>query len=334
MSITVVRPGLLTTIQDLGRYGYQKYGIIVSGGMDQYSLRMANLLVGNAEGEAVQEITMMGPVLQIEAGTLLAITGGNLSPVIGNTPVPMWRPVYIQKDSVLKFGACKSGCRSYLSIAGGYNIPKIMNSKSTYLRAEVGGFHGRALQAGDVLETNNFREISSKFLRKFTKHDPEGAFSATPWYIGEKPVPLGSGATTIRVLRGGQFDQFTSESKRRFFDEEFKITSKSDRMGYRLAGPILQLAKPSDMISEATALGTVQVPADGNPILLLADRQTTGGYPKIAQVVQVDIAVVAQMKPGASVRFQEVSLREAEQLFFEREKAIGQIRTAIQLRWE
>lgn len=332
MSIKVIHPGLLTTIQDLGRYGYQKYGIIVSGAMDSYSLRLANALVGNKEGEAGLEITLMGPSLELEKGTLFAITGADLSPTIDGKAVPMWRPVYLHKKSILKFGACKSGCRSYLAIAGGYDIPEVMESKSTYLRAGIGGFEGRGLQKNDVLQIKLPGEESLKIMENLAQKQSSNFFSSTSWYLRKKSIIKDSENIRIRVIKDKQFEEFSLDSKRQFLNSTFKITPQSDRMGYRLQGPALKLEKPKEMISEAVAPGTIQVPPDGNPIILLADRQTVGGYPKIAQVAAVDISKVVQSKPGDKISFQEISLKEAEILYIEREKYIQNIRTAISLR--
>lgn len=332
MGITVINPGLLTTIQDLGRYGYQKYGIIVSGAMDTYSLRLANLLVGNKEGEAALEITLMGPSLEIEKGTLLAITGGDLSPTINGEPIPMWRPVYLHKKSILRFGACKSGCRSYLAVAGGYDISEVMGSKSTYLRAGIGGFQGRGLQKDDVLQLKSPKEESLKIMESLSQKHSSNLFSSTSWYLRKKSIIKDSQNIKIRVIRNRQFDQFSLDSKKQFLNCSFKIAHQSDRMGYRLHGPALKLEKPLEMISEAVALGTIQVPPDGNPIILLADRQTVGGYPKIAQIATVDISKVVQSKPGDRISFEEISLEEAERLYIEREKYIQNLKIAITLR--
>lgn len=331
MSIQVLRAGLLTSIQDLGRRGYQKYGVIVSGGMDTYSLRIANLLVGNDEGEGALEITLLGPSLQVEKNTLLAITGGNLSPTINGRPVPMWRPVYVQQDSILQFGPCKSGCRSYLAVAGGYDIPAVMGSKSTYLRAEIGGFQGRALQKGDVLAVSAPGGSAAQFVRHFLGKRAGDPFVSTLWYAGENHIPQDIGNITIRITRGIQFERFTAESRQQLVECPFQVKPQSDRMGYRLAGPVLTLDKPLEMISEAVTFGTVQVPPDGNPIILLADRQTAGGYPKIAQMAVADLPVIAQVRPGSRIRFQEISLQEAERLYREKERNVRQIATAIRL---
>ncbi|AIF52276.1 biotin-dependent carboxyltransferase family protein [Pelosinus sp. UFO1] len=329
MSIKVMTPGLLTSIQDLGRSGYQKYGVIVSGGMDSYSLRLANMLVGNEEGEAVLEITLVGPTLLLEEDILLAITGGDLSPTINGQPIPMGRPILVKQGSVLKFGVCQSGCRAYLAVRGGYNIPEVMGSKSTYIRAGIGGYQGRALLAGDVLlikEPQTDLPLLVSLSKKLGSH----SFAFTSWYVGKFYTSQKSQEYIIRVMPSSQFEFFTSDSREHFFQQAFKITTQSDRMGYRLAGPRLQLAEPLEMVSEAVALGTIQVPPDGNPIVLLADRQTVGGYPKIAQVAAVDNAYLAQVKPGETIRFQEISLAEAEGLYVAREKEMEQLKIAIQ----
>jgi antagonist of KipI len=330
MSIKVLTPGLLTSLQDLGRYGYQKHGVIVSGAMDAYSLRLANLLVGNEEGEAVLEITLMGPSLLIEEDHLLAITGGDLSPTINGLSVPMGRPVLVKQGSVLKFGACTSGCRAYLAVRGGYDIPEVMGSKSTYIRAGIGGYQGRALLAGDVIAAAAPKTPDLPFMVSLRKKLGANSFAAMSWYAGKFYIHQRSQEYTIRVMPSSQFEFFTSASREQFFQQAFTITTQSDRMGYRLKGPDLQLTEPLEMVSEAVALGTIQVPPDGNPIVLLADRQTVGGYPKIAQVACVDIANLAQIKPGGKILFQKISVAEAESLYVAREEEMEQLKMAIQ----
>lgn len=336
MTVKVLRPGLLTSIQDLGRYGYQKYGVIVSGGMDSYSLRLANVLVGNEENEGVLEISLAGPSLKLEKATLFTITGGDLSPTFNGEPVPLGRPVYLRQDGILQFGACKSGCRCYLSIAGGFAVPHVMGSKSTYLRAGIGGYQGRALREGDELTLNLPGKQASKFIEYLVKQPAaEGrCFTTTGWYVGREHIPAPGGAVSIRIMAGSQFEQFSETSKQRFLQEEYQVTPQADRMGYRLSGPALQLTEQLEMISEAVVLGAVQVPPDGNPIILLADRQTAGGYPKIGQVAAVDIATVAQIKPGRKIRFVKVSIKETEQLYLAREEHLYQLAKAIQLKMQ
>jgi antagonist of KipI len=328
MSIKINRPGLLTTIQDLGRVGYQKYGVIMSGAMDSYALRIANLLVGNDEGEAAFEITLTGPTVEFEQDVLIALTGGDLSPTIENVPVPLCKPVYVRKGSVLQFGPCVSGCRAYLAVAGGFDIEEVMGSQSTYLRAGIGGYNGRALKAGDQVATNTPTEQSVRMIEDLSESS-DRPFATTSWSVTTNFLASVTTDNTIRVISGTHYERFTSESRRAFFDQVFKVTPQSDRMGYRLSGPSLQLSESFEVISEAVALGTIQVPSNGNPIVLLADRQTTGGYPRIGQVATIDISLMAQLKPGDSFRFKEVTVQEAEQLFLKREHELNELRTGV-----
>lgn len=302
MSIRVLKPGVMATIQDGGRYGFQQYGVIVSGAMDSYSLQTANMLVGNDLFEAVIEITLMGTTLQFEDDAVIAITGGHLTPIMNGDPVPMNRAVYIQKDHILHFAACKSGSRAYISVAGGLDIPVVMNSKSTYLRARVGGYKGRSLRSGDRIAI----QTKSPLITHVKEHKAR-------WFVC--PVPF---KKVISVMKGPEFDRFSIEAKTAFFEQTFQLTTQSDRMGCRLSGPSLALEQPYDMLSEASTFGTIQVPADGNPIMLMADRQTTGGYPRIAQVISADLPSIGQLNPGDTIRFEEVTLQAAEQLYLKR----------------
>lgn len=329
MSIKVIRPGLLASIQDLGRYGFQKYGVIISGAMDPISLRIANLLVGNEEGEAAIEVTLMGTSLLFEEDLLISITGGDLSPAIDGKAVPLWRPVYVKKGSVLQFRACKSGCRSYVAVSGGFAIPKVMNSKSTYLRGGIGGYEGRALQTDDKLHSNQLPERMISLFQQLKRKCHSRSFIATTWYVHSEHFMKTKQASIIRVIRGAEFDRFTQASQSRLFEEDFQITPKSDRMGYRMSGAILELEESFELISEAVSHGTVQVPQDGNPIILLADRQTTGGYPRIAQVATVDLPNIAQLKPGEKIQFNEITLEEAEQLYLKQEQWIEELTLGI-----
>jgi antagonist of KipI len=330
VSISVLNPGLQTTIQDLGRHGYQKYGVIVSGAMDAYAMRLANIAVGNNENEGVLEITMIGPSLELEKGTLISITGGNISPTINGKKIPMGRPVYLKEDCVLNFGACIAGCRSYLAIAGGFDVPEVMESKSTYLRAQFGGFNGRTLKKGDILNIGAKSVAAIKIIEKLQEMTHKGEFVAPSWYMGDATVD-NTNSTIIRVFKDRQFDNISEESINKFFNSEFKVDNKSDRMGYRLCGEKIELKERLEMISEEVSIGTIQIPPDGNPIILLADRQTTGGYPKIAHVVSVDIQKIVQLKPNSKIKFKQISLKEAERLYFEREKYINELKKAIRL---
>jgi len=334
MCIEILNSGLLTTIQDLGRYGFRKYGVIVSGSMDTFSHRLSNLLVGNVEGEATLEVTLMGPKILIKQDALISICGGDLSPKINNNEVPMWRPIYVKAGSVLSFGEYIWGARCYVAFSGSFNIIKTMESKSTYLRAEIGGFCGRALKKGDILDLNKPTFKGEKIIDKLGETIGEDSIACSKWFVGDDFLPDYRNSPVIRIIKGGQFEYFNEESKRNFFNSKFDITNQSDRMGYRLSGPNLKLENPLEMISEAVALGSIQVPPDGNPIMLLADRQTTGGYPKIADAITVDIPVLAQLKPGDAISFREVSLDEAQKLYIIREKNIAYLKKAIKIQTE
>jgi antagonist of KipI len=332
MSIKVIKPGLLTTVQDLGRYGLQKHGVIVSGAMDPFALRVANVLVGNDEGEAALEITMIGPKLKFSEDSLISICGGNLSPAINGEEIPEWRPILVKKGSLLSFGTVEFGCRAYLAVAGGFAVPNVMNSKSTYLRAGIGGFEGRALKDGDVLPVQPPSDSHLQRIRSLCEKAGSNSFAVSDWSVSKYAMPNYHKNPVIRVIRGGEFHWFKEESREKFYKEEFLVTPQSDRMGYRLSGSKLQLNKPQELISEAVTAGTIQVPSEGDPIVLMADRQTTGGYPKIAQVATVDLPVLAQVKPGEKVRFQEIKLEEAQTLLRLREQEIQLLKQGITLK--
>ena len=327
--ITISKPGLLSSIQDLGRYGFQKYGVIASGAMDSTAHRIANLLVGNPEYTPTLEITLIGPVIHFHHDTLIAICGGDLSPTINQIPVPSWRTVFVKKGTVLRFGAARSGCRAYLAVAGGFSIPRIMNSTSTYVRAKIGGFHGRALITGDQIKFYSPSELSHKMMQQLNFHGGNKAFAQMDWSIASDLIPNLKRNPPIRVVNGRHYHLFSKDSQEKIFSKPFIVTAQSDRMGYRLQGPTLKLTRAQEMISEAVVFGTIQVPADGNPIILLADRQTTGGYPKIGQIASVDLPLIAQAKPGDEVYFNKVSLEEAQKLYLEREIKINLLKHGI-----
>ncbi len=331
--INVNKPGLMTSIQDLGRYGFQKDGVIVSGVMDPLSHRLANLLVGNEENEATLEITLLGPVLHFKEDALIALCGGNLTPLINGKPVRMWRAIYIKSGSELRFGNCKSGCRTYLAAAGGLDISKVMGSRSTYLRAGIGGFNGRALEKDDEIGIKPQRECSLKVTARLKKKAGEAAFCEEQWSPGPELKVDVDDRRPIRVLKGRQYRLFKKNSQEQFFGDSFEILPQSDRMGYRLKGPVLSLENEEEMLSEAVSFGTVQVPSEGNPIVLLADRQTTGGYPKIGQIATVDLPRMAQYKPGEKITFEEISHREAEKLLLDEQESIQNLKRGIQLKW-
>ncbi len=317
--LIIEKPGLLTSIQDLGRCGFKKYGIITGGAMDPVSYRMANLLVQNEENEPTIEMTLYGPTIRFLENTIIALCGGNLSPSLNGRPMQMACPIHIQKGDVLTFGQPKTGCRAYLAIRGGIKIQKVMGSYSTYLRAQIGGFKGRSLQKGDQLE--------------YVPVNQESDVISTKWFASGMHIES-SGAKKVRVLKGRHFEEFTNRSIDTFSKESYTISPQSDRMGYRLDGTLLELSESKEIISEAVTFGTIQVPANGKPIILMADSQTIGGYPKIAEVISADLPVVAQAKPGDSLQFEFVTLDEAQRLYLDQEKEMKIIKRGIEMKFK
>lgn len=302
--LKVVRPGLMTTVQDLGRQGYQQYGMVVSGAMDPYALRVANLLVGNQQEEAGLEITMMGPELEILDDTVMAICGADLSPTLEGVPIPAWKSFRVKKGQKIRFGAPKKGARAYLTVAGGFDVPVVMGSKSTYMKAAIGGVEGRPLQKRDVLSRGESHVSLEKWVGR----------RLHPAYIPDYPAHF-----KARVVLGPDQDAFTESGIQTFLNETYEITTQADRMGYRLTGPKIQHVTGADILSDAIAPGTIQVPSGGEPIILLADRQTIGGYTRIGTVITVDIPFIAQMVPGNTIAFESVTVEEAQRLFVEQE---------------
>lgn len=329
MSIRVVRPGLLTTVQDLGRPGFQRYGVSVGGAMDTLSLRIANSLVGNVEDAAALEITLFGPVLQFESDALIAICGGSWSPRIAETVVPMNRPVWLPAGTALALGSATSGARAYLAIRGGIDVPPVMGSRSTYLQAKVGGLDGRALQTGDVLHLGP-STLKQHISDKLSKDRADSSFQSVPWFAS---LSRGGDATTLRVIRGTEFDLLDKESQELLFSADFQLTAEADRMGYRLAGATLSLLLPGEMLSAAVCPGTIQAPPQGQPILLMAECATSGGYPNVAHVASVDLPLAGQLKPGDSFRLREISLGAAHNLYHRQELDLRCLQTSLRLKF-
>lgn len=309
--IKIINPGLLTTVQDLGRWGYQRYGMNVAGSMDHFSTRVANLLVGNDENEAVMETTLMSPEIQFECDEIISITGANMNPKINGEAVPMWTSLLVRADDKLSFSACTSGIRSYIAFSTNIDVPVIMNSKSTFLRGNIGGFEGRKLAKGDMIPLGN------KVL------------SDSGSYLPIKFTPNYSNSEEIRIVLGPQDDHFTQENIDIFFNSEYTITSEADRMGYRLDGPILDHIDSPDIISDGIGFGAVQIPGHGLPIIMMVDRQTTGGYTKIGNVITPDLNKLAQMKSGDKMTFKKVSIEDAQTIYREYENSIDEIKTFI-----
>jgi antagonist of KipI len=292
--IEVLRPGLLTTVQDRGRFGFQKFGVPVSGGVDETALRIANVLVGNPQGAAALEMTALGPQLRFLADAVVALTGAEVEGDLDGRPAPWYGAFQVRAGQVLDVRACSRGLRAYLAIAGGIDVPVLLGSRSTCLAAKFGGLQGRALMVGDVLAG-----WSPSSLGEAGRVVPDA------WR------PRHGGPVALRVVMGPQDDAFTEAGRRTFLESTYRVSPHADRMGYRLDGPVIAHRGSADIISDWVPLGGVQVPGDGKPIILLADRQTTGGYPKIATVIKPDTGVVAQLRPGDGLTFRAVSVAEA-----------------------
>lgn len=294
--IQVLRPGLLTTVQDLGRPGYQRDGVPASGALDTLALRVANRLVGNQDHAAALEATLQGPDLLFERDAVIAVTGGNLSPCAERAPLPMWTAVAIRGGTRVSFGARREGARAYLAVSGGLAVPKVLGSRSTHLRSRTGGLQGRALATGDMLLSGKASAASRGRAGKPLPPALRPAYGRCP---------------TLRVIPGPQLDHFTPDALERLGSGPYVLTPQSDRMGYRLHGPALPHTAAADIVSDATPAGALQVPAARHPILLLADRQTTGGYPKIAVVITADLPLAGQLAPEDALRFVPVEIRAA-----------------------
>jgi antagonist of KipI len=330
VTLRVVTPGLQTTVQDLGRVGHRHEGVPAGGAMDRQAIRVANLLVGNDDCVAALEISLIGPALTLERDTLFALAGGDLEASIDHEPVPAWHPIWAPRGSTLRFGRVKSGCRTYLAVAGGLDVQPVFGSRSTYLRATFGGVSGRAIKAGDLLSTNPVSKLSNRIAASL-RTERHGA-SVARWSIGSTLRPPYSDDVQVRLIGGMHLDCLAADAHDVLLGGTFRISSSSDRMGYRLEGKPIALREPVELLSEGVTFGTVQLPPGGAPIVLMADAQTTGGYPRLGEVVSVDLPLIAQLKPGDRVRFRLTSVERAQAEYLAAEQEIEQARTAIAFR--
>ena len=284
MEIKVIHAGMMTTVQDLGRRGLLAQGVPIGGAVDPVALRLANLLVGNAEDLPALEITLTAPELEFSRDGWIAVCGARFE------GVPAWRPFRVLEGDCLKFGTRQQGCRAYLAISGGFDVEQVMGGRGTFLPGGFGGFEGRALRDGDVI-----RSVPSE--RVLSGH----------WRIDERVLPRYSQEPTVNVIPGAQAAEFGDA----LYTEKFGVTARSNRMGIRLEGPAIARTSGDELVSTAVAPGTVQIPPDGNPIVLMADAQTLGGYPRIGHVASADIPLIAQLAPGDFVRFKRTTVGEA-----------------------
>lgn len=284
--ITVINPGLFTTVQDTGRWGYQAYGMPVAGAMDRYAYRTANILAGNKPDAAVLEMTMKGGIFRVERDCYMAICGADMQAALDGQKIANWSCFAVKAGSELSFDFAVAGCRTYVAVNGGIDVPVVLGSRSTYTRAAVGGLDGRALKAGDSIA------IGSDFM-----------IAAKATVLPDRFVPCYTSDVSLRVLLGPQNDLFEDSGVDALFSGSYTVTSEADRMGYRLEGNVIKHKGKADIVSDALCQGAIQVPGHGMPIVMMADRQTTGGYTKIGTVIGPDLALLAQVKPGDTVRF-------------------------------
>lgn len=300
MALKIINPGLFTTVQDLGRYGYESYGFTPAGVIDYESYYLANALLGNDYNCGVLELTLYGITFEVLHSTSMSSAGAEMELTINEEPFETGTAVDLVKGDIVRFGGVKKGARTYIAFSGGLDLPKELGSYSTHTRSQMGGYKGRVLKAGDILPVKG-KTVEHNFpvITKILTEDTE-----------------------IRFIPGQQNDRFDSVNKRIFTESEYTLTKDSDRMGCRLEGPAVEAADDDDILSEPTQFGSIQVPKNGQPIVLLADRQTAGGYKKIGTVAKVDLPKIAQKKPGEKITFTEVSVDEASQLYKDSLKAL------------
>jgi antagonist of KipI len=329
VTFTILGAGLQTTVQDLGRPLHQRAAIPAGGAMDRLACRAANLLVGNPDDAALLETTLIGPSISFDEQTFISLAGGDLAATLDGAAIPNWHAVLAPARSVLRFAQPRVGCRAYIAFAGGIDVAAVFGSRSTYLRGGFGGLAGRALRADDRLATLPPSRTSRAMMAALIAADARVA----RWSLGATLRPHYSDRATVRAIEGAHISLLSPESRARLVEQPFRVSASSDRMGYRLEGTPLELSAPTDLMSEGVAFGTVQLPPGGAPIVLMSDRQTTGGYPRIAEVASVDLPLIAQLKPGDQVRFCFISLGEAQQLYLAQEAELAQARVGLALRF-
>ncbi len=325
MSIKVLKPGLLSTLQDGGRHGLQHLGVGHAGAMDANALRLANYLVGNPADAVALEITLHGPRLRFATPALIALTGADIEASVDNHRVPSWRPIVLRAGCELALGGMRGGARSYLAVAGGFDVVRVLGSGSADINAALGP---AALQADTRLNCNP--EHRDRYKKLWCALDAGvGKHRAASWWIDPAPWFDADPNIVVSTMRGAHFTQLDDTSQRAFFADEFRIGSESNRVGYRLQGPKLQLAAALELISEGVSVGTVQLPPSGNAIVLMAEHPTTGGYPRIAHAIAADLAKLAQARPGQSLRFVDVDLAQAQKSYLAQHGQLERLRLAI-----
>ncbi len=329
MKVRILKPGLLSTMQDMGRRYFLSQGVPLSGSMDTLSARVANKAVGNNDAEAVCEFTYADAQFKTESDLLIAYAGDGAKLLSGERKLPAERPLFIPSGSTIDLVNNSTGSRTYLAIAGGWDVPEIMGSKSTYITAAFGGLEGRQFRAGDIINsTEQLSEISAKILESL-----EGVQINYPEWSIPRQLLLPSERKNIRVTQGPEFAWFDGRSVMGFFSTSYTLSRQSNRMGYHLAGVVINRIKTEELLSTAVTPGTIQVTGGGNMVLLMADCQTTGGYPRIAQVAAVDLPLCGQLKPGDVINFKEINRQDAEKVYLEFEQQLHRLSIAVKNRY-
>ena len=329
MSLKIVKTGMLDTIQDLGRFGYQQFGINPTGAMDRNAAAIANILVGNEPGDAVIEIHFPAPSISFDEPVMIALSGADFDANIEGNSIPLNHPVVINRNRTLQFRSLKNKSRCYLAIKNGMKLLKWLNSYSTNLKAEAGGFSGRKLLKDDIIELND--DVHNYKLAD--ENDPIAiGFKILPWKVNqESGIDL---TEELMILKGNEWDWLDKASQEKFLKNPFFISPNSDRMGYRLASEPLYSTIKTELISSAVSFGSIQLLPDGQLIILMADHQTTGGYPRLGNVISVHLPMLAQMQAGEQIRFNFTDHQTVENLLLKQHQHLTQLQIACKLRLE
>lgn len=329
MSIKIIKPGIFSTVQDLGRTAFLDQAVPVSGVMDMVSARIANILVGNDENAALIEIVDGNFECITQADVLMALVSGNTAFEINNKVMPINRPLFLPKGSIIQLKNNVEGRYAYFAIAGGWDVPEVLGSKSTFVTAAFGGHEGRLLKKDDELVAIQTLSKQNELLLQHLKSE---TVNWTNWYVPARQF-LAASNSKVRVIMGREFDWLEDSSVADFFTKPYQF-SHANRMGYRLEGSkiIRKKSHQSELLSTAVVPGTIQVTGDGSLILLMADSQTTGGYPRLGKVAAIDLPICAQLKPGQAIHFELINLKEAEKLYLDLQSDFQKLATAIQLK--
>ena len=326
MSVTILKPGIMSSVQDLGRWGFQQHGVPVGGAMDKLSASLANIICGNDEKEAVIEMTLQGTSILFNENTHCAFTGGGCKVFVDDVELPFNRLLFIPAYSVITTQPASTGCRTYLAVAGGWDIPKTMGSASTYVPSGIGGLKGKNLSTGDILPFKKREQTIPSSSMKLLGSKIQASQWQVPDLFDHDEDPR-----LIHVIPGPEYDLFQSEYRQTLFESSFTISTQSNRMGYRLEGEKLLMKEKHEMVSTPVASGIIQVTHDGTPIILMADAQTTGGYPRIARVCSSDMSKLAQKRPGEKIRFLQINEEESLHRYNETRRVLNRLKTGIEM---